>query len=287
MKLYAAIAAAMISIGVINFLTLNVINKSVEAMRLVSHTNEVIGKTVQARFTIQHGRAEAMLFVINGDNNNLKKSEADFISSMSAIDAIENLTIDNPSQQARMSEVRGLIASNRLDNISQCSKEEIRAITSQTFENINSILLSTSNEESRLLALRTQATNSTISIIHYTAMSAGFISMTIIGITFMIMIAQQGKLQNKVYQKSVLEGKLTLSNKFLEQYKFFFDLSTDMMCLANATCLFEVNDSFERVLGWTKQEITSTPYINFVHHDDLEKTAKTAEFSDIVWKKGS
>jgi PAS domain S-box-containing protein len=54
----------------------------------------------------------------------------------------------------------------------------------------------------------------------------------------------------------------------------FFDLSFDLLCTANAEGYFTiVNDAWERTLGYTREELLSRPFIEFVHPEDRERTA--------------
>jgi PAS domain S-box-containing protein len=53
----------------------------------------------------------------------------------------------------------------------------------------------------------------------------------------------------------------------------FFDLARDMLCTADFTGRFiRVNPACEKTLGYTREEMVSCPYIDFVHPDDREKT---------------
>ncbi len=54
-----------------------------------------------------------------------------------------------------------------------------------------------------------------------------------------------------------------------------FMSSPDLLCIANFEGYFlRVNPAWTRVLGWTEQEMTSTPFVDFVHPDDLVDTTK-------------
>ena len=56
-----------------------------------------------------------------------------------------------------------------------------------------------------------------------------------------------------------------------------FELSEDMFCTADFDGHFlHVNDAWERTLGWTPQELTSKPFLQFVHPDDRANTAAEA-----------
>jgi PAS domain S-box-containing protein len=53
----------------------------------------------------------------------------------------------------------------------------------------------------------------------------------------------------------------------------FFDLSIDMLCIAHFSGYFQqLNPAWERVLGFTRDELKSKPLFEFVHPDDRERT---------------
>lgn len=53
----------------------------------------------------------------------------------------------------------------------------------------------------------------------------------------------------------------------------FFDLSLDLLCVGGFDGrIRRVNAAWEKCLGWTPAELTSRPWLDFVHPDDVEKT---------------
>ena len=54
----------------------------------------------------------------------------------------------------------------------------------------------------------------------------------------------------------------------------FFDLAVDLFSVADLETghFVQVNQAWERVTGWTAQELTSKPFVEFVHPDDISAT---------------
>jgi PAS domain S-box-containing protein len=66
-----------------------------------------------------------------------------------------------------------------------------------------------------------------------------------------------------------------------EELVRFFDLSLDLFCIANDQGYFwRLNENFTRTLGYSSKELTSQPFMAFVHPDDHTKTL--VEFSRLM-----
>ncbi len=71
-----------------------------------------------------------------------------------------------------------------------------------------------------------------------------------------------------------LETRMTL----LREFRKFFEVSIDLMCIAGTDGYFKrTNPSFERVLGWTEEELVNRPFLEIVHPDDVAKTRREIE----------
>jgi len=58
----------------------------------------------------------------------------------------------------------------------------------------------------------------------------------------------------------------------------FFDLSLDLLCIAETNGYFkQVNRAWERTLNWSRDELCSQPFMDFVHPDDRQRTHAAME----------
>ena len=63
----------------------------------------------------------------------------------------------------------------------------------------------------------------------------------------------------------MVEAKLDVSH--------FFDVSLDLLCIASVEGYFlQVNPAFENTLGYSIEELTEKPFLDFVHEDDQQST---------------
>lgn len=53
----------------------------------------------------------------------------------------------------------------------------------------------------------------------------------------------------------------------------FFDLCPDLLCIVSSDGYFvKLNKAWQRELGWSIQELTERPFIDFVHPEDVRRT---------------
>jgi formate hydrogenlyase transcriptional activator len=59
----------------------------------------------------------------------------------------------------------------------------------------------------------------------------------------------------------------------MEEFDQFFSLTLDLLCIANTDGYFlRLNPPWEKVLGYSREELTAKRFLDFVHPDDLTKT---------------
>jgi len=61
-------------------------------------------------------------------------------------------------------------------------------------------------------------------------------------------------------------------------FEQFFDDSLDLFCIASPDGYFKrLNPSFERILGWSTEELLARPFLEFIHPDDVDATVQVVE----------
>lgn len=74
-----------------------------------------------------------------------------------------------------------------------------------------------------------------------------------------------------------LQLQLSERKRLEEELALFFDVSQEMLCLANLDGYFtRLNPSWSRILGWSEEELLDRPYIDFVHPEDRGYTIRAA-----------
>ncbi|PJJ07270.1 PAS domain S-box-containing protein [Flavobacterium sp. 1] len=81
------------------------------------------------------------------------------------------------------------------------------------------------------------------------------------------------ELLQKVKEQELLIEKLNDEKQDLTNFEYFVKDSLDLICIADSNRYFKmVNDAFSEVLGYTKEELLSKSFLEFIHPDDLEAT---------------
>jgi PAS domain S-box-containing protein len=98
-------------------------------------------------------------------------------------------------------------------------------------------------------------------------------------ITGVILFAKDSEIKNhahEVHNFKVLEkilGEEIKRKEQEEELKLFFDSAPENLVIANQKGYFvKVNPALCNLLGYSKEELTSQPFVNFVHPDDLHTT---------------
>ena len=91
------------------------------------------------------------------------------------------------------------------------------------------------------------------------------------------MMKKQRELWLLKVRESDIRAKLEVQSAQLKEVQHVHDLTRSMICVADYTGYFiEANQAFCEKLGYSKEELLSRPFIDFVHPDDIAKTKNLA-----------
>lgn len=92
--------------------------------------------------------------------------------------------------------------------------------------------------------------------------------------------AEKIKKLNHELEQKVADRTIQLENTIsqLEEYKYFFINNNDFACIANTDGFFvTINPQFEKVLGYSKEELLESQFLIFIHPDDIAATLEEVE----------
>ncbi|WP_281324101.1 histidine kinase dimerization/phospho-acceptor domain-containing protein [Flavobacterium sp. IMCC34518] len=83
------------------------------------------------------------------------------------------------------------------------------------------------------------------------------------------------ELLQKVKEQELLIQELKEEKYSITNFEYFVNESPDLVCIADNNAYFKVvNDAFVNILGYSRNELLSRPFLEFIYPDDLEKTFK-------------
>lgn len=82
----------------------------------------------------------------------------------------------------------------------------------------------------------------------------------------------------ELQKQKIKTASAETEQKLKEKLGTFFNISEDLMCIANFDAYFiEMNPAFMEVLGYSEDELRRTSFIEFVYHEDVEKTKEAMQ----------
>lgn len=239
------------------------------AQQWVAHTLEVKAQIAKAAELMVEGEAATKDFLLTRDPDALRRFQASGTEWPKAARRLLALVIDNPDQvkhgrvMASFRDERPLVSLLeyvRLHPSDPTPPAELLTRSRLTLSAIRSELLAMQAVEDNLLTTRVASARRA---------QSRLVRVTFWGALFGVIGSVVAAISFSRASQSVERARSELDQ--------FFSVSLDMLCIADTDGSFKrVNPAWQDVLGWTPEELTSKPYLEFIHPGDVEMTRTAA-----------
>jgi PAS domain S-box-containing protein len=262
--------ALLVVIGIVSYAS---VTRLGENSARVAHTYQVISVIDEMVGDINEAEAAQRGFVINGDEQFARAYDQVVSGTGALADQLRALVVDNPAQLARIRALEAAIKA-RLARSSE-------VITIRRKSGLEGVLASGPNAtpgtvlqarvrevaqqmkaaERALLDDRTKGAERASELTRGVIIFGSLFALLFVGLALLAI-------------RRELAGR-TRAEAELNQ---FFSLSLDFLVISSVDGYFKrVSPAVTDVLGWTPEEFTSRPYLEFVNPDDLDKTIREVE----------
>jgi PAS domain S-box-containing protein len=262
--------ALLVVIGVVSYVS--VLRLSQNSAN-VTHSHEVMQGIDQMVGATTEAEAAHRAFIISGDEKFVREYDAVVSSTGALNDRLRELVTDDREQTQRLKELQQAI-DTRFARSAQAI--ELRrtggmdaVLAMATRGQPGSVLQSKVREiaqdmktaERALLDGREQRAQHSASVTQGVIVGGSLFALVFVGFALL-------SIRRAFAARARAEGELAQ----------FFSLSLDFLVISSFDGYFKrVSPAVFNVLGWTPEEFTSRPYLDFVHPDDLPKTIREVE----------
>jgi PAS domain S-box-containing protein len=265
-KLRAGFLAALVAIGGSSWLTLSNARRSAETDDWVDHTAQVMTLIGTVRYSLNHTVADARARFLGektGAESEISDLRARDRELPGHVRHLRDLTADNPGQRKRLEGFEPQLAASLalLEGFKPGGSDasERWAATLAGVDQLRSKLDRMGLEEERLIREHVERASTAARRTSRTIPLSACVAVLVLALSSMLV-------------RRDLELRRAVEN----ERDLFFELCPDLLCVANTDGHFKrVSASFERILGYSRDELYARPFLEFVHPDDREAT--TAE----------
>jgi PAS domain S-box-containing protein len=245
--------------------------RETQARELVAHTLRVQKTVAQLESELLQAESEHRAFLVRGDRKALVARDQALVASAGTLAALRRLTRDNPGQQARLGDIAVAIAQRqaRMRGTSglaasaglEAARARFDPDGDSSIRPVRARLAGFRQVEDELYGGRARAATASTERLRWLLLLAPALGIALLAIGLVHVLRE-------------LRGRRQAE----DERDRFFTLSLDMLCISSADGHFRrVSPAFTRTLGWSVEELTSRPFLDFVHPDDHAATLAEVE----------
>src|SRR5688572_7740851 len=274
-RLFVLLAGFLVALGLLGavaWVEWRQINRVEAATVLVSRTHQVLNHLVRLLSLMQDIENGARGFLVTGEPAFLEPFEAARGRVDDEFKALCTLTSDNLHQQTHCKVLAPLIAKRiavsqatvdlrRNVGFEAAQKAVAGGVGKALMDQIRVLIGRMDAEEHILLAARTAEAKRAARASNLLIAGGTVLALLLIVGTFALVLRE-----NQLRRRSQAE---------LDR---FFTLSLDLLCIANMDGYFKrLSPAFTQTLGYTTDQLTARPFLDFVHPDDHAATLAEVE----------
>jgi PAS domain S-box-containing protein len=238
------------------------------------HTQEVLLELQSTQSALQDAESGVRGYVLTGSAPYLEPYQVALRTTPAHLDRLRTLIADNPTQRARFARLAHAVDQrlqtmrNILDTYTLHGREAARLEVATgrgkaAMDSVRSLVAEMDHEEERLLQRRHAAAA--------TRAQMTFVAIGLLGLATAGLLAGMYFLITR-FLRDRWTAELKERRLQVERDRFF-ELSRDLLCVAGFDGHFtRLNASWEKTLGFTREELQAEPWLAFVHPDDREST---------------
>jgi PAS domain S-box-containing protein len=254
----------LLALGALSYFSIVQLNTT---SRMVTQAQHVINTLGKVWGDLSESENASRAYILTRKNSLLPAYYYSVTCLQNDLDELALLTMNVPWQQKNLDTLDQLIG-RKIVSMRQSiefgrgkgsnENDELRTdvVTTSIMDSIRTLLRVMELEEQQALGQRSiESESKTQKTISFLLLGVGFAVLIVLGAGRLIIYDLRGRVQAEVERNR------------------FFRLSRDQMGIATKNGYFkELNPAFEKTVGFSFEELTSKPLLDFVHPDDLEAT---------------
>lgn len=266
-KVLAAFVAAACVVSALITAAWKLAQDAADAASLVAHTHQVLGSVAYIRADTLQIELSTQSFRVSGDTTHITERDLRIAAREKTLTQLQQLTTDNPMQQARWSQLRDvinqrLVISRQVEMLRKTQGAEAAnafaasAPLRETRAQVNHLLQALEQEETRLLSARNSEQASTRTVMVYMGLLVAGLLLALLAATYVLIRRQ---LQDtRASQRALADNERNLATTLNSIGDAV--LATDL--LGRVT---RMNPVAEQLTGWHLQAAVGRPVAEVFH----------------------
>lgn len=244
----------------------------VETLRWEEHTERVLDHLRLTLVSLLNAETASRGYALTGNELFLEPYQPGITGANESVKELQKSMADNPGQLSKLDVLESLVARKMrfMAELIETRKTQGADAADQKFSTregkqvmneIRKVIGEMEAVEKRLLQAHSASAQLNANFTRAIAIFGSLVGIVFVGIASIIV--------HHDFQKR---------RPAEEERDRFFTLSLDMLCIAGFDGYFKrLNPAWEKVLGFTQEELLAQPYLDFIHPDDRPATIAEAQ----------